>query len=112
MLGNRNAVRYGTSARELSAQLERERPELLPWLLPLRISLDALGIEPWHSLAPLPAPVRDAAAPAMHGATIPLEPTIARGHVRAVLGAAFASVQRAQLNVVDACALLESAVAQ
>src|SRR5688572_4043691 len=112
MPAGRNAVRYGTASRELSNQLARERPELVPWLLPLRIALDALATEPWLSLAPLPAAERDAATPALHGATVPLEPTVARGHVRAVVGAAFASAQRAQLDAIDAAALLESAVAQ
>ena len=112
MSGSPHTARYGAAALELSAQVERERPELLPWLLPLRIALAALAHEPWRSLAPLPAAVREESAPALHGATIPLAPNAARAHVRNVLAAAFPSVQRAQVDAIDAAALLESAIAQ
>lgn len=107
-----NAVRNGTAARELSEQLERERPELLPWLLPLRVSLDALQLDPWRSLAPLQAPHREATAPLLHGATIPLDPAATRGHVRAVLAAAFPPGDRDGLDALDVAALLEVAIAQ
>jgi FdhE protein len=112
MPGTGNAVRNGTAPRELSEQLGRERPELLPWLRPLGVSLDALGIEPWRSLAPLPAPMRDASVPALHGATIPLDPAAAHAHVHAILAAAFPGSERARHNTIEAAALLESAIAQ
>ncbi|HEU5209595.1 MAG TPA: formate dehydrogenase accessory protein FdhE [Longimicrobiales bacterium] len=112
MPGTRNAVRNGTAPRELSEQLERERPELLPWLLPLRVALDALRLEPWRSLAPLPPRMPEAAAPALHGATIPLDPAATRGHVHAVLAAAFPPGERFGLDTLDAAALLEVALAQ
>lgn len=112
MPGARNAVRNGTAPRELSEQLEHERPELLPWLLPLRVALDALSLDPWRSLMPLPPQQRDVGAPALHGATIPLDPAAARGHVHAVLAAAFPSRERNGLDTLDAAALLEVALAQ
>jgi len=112
MPGTRNAVRNGTTPRELSEQLEREKPELLPWLLPLRVSLDALAIEPWRSLVPLPPRLREAAAPALHGATIPLDPAAARAQVSAVLGAAFPSLERERVDAVEAILLLELVIAQ
>src|SRR5690606_40213207 len=107
-----NSLWNGSAARELSEQLERERPELLPWLLPLRVSLDALQLDPWRSLAPLQAPHREATAPLLHGATIPLDPAATRGHVRAVLAAAFPPGVRDGLDALDVAALMEVAIAQ
>lgn len=112
MPGTRNAVRNGAAPRELIEQLGEERPELMPWLVALRLAVDALEVEPWRSMTPVPAHIRDAAAPVLHGATIPLQPDTARGHVRAVLAAAFHSSERARLDAIDAAALLEIAVAQ
>lgn len=101
-----------TRPRELS-ELEQQRPELLPWLRPLRVALDALATEPWGSLAPLPAPLRDGAAPALHGAVVPLEPGAARAHVHAVLAAALTgSARREGWRALEPVSLLEAAVAQ
>ncbi|HEX6309625.1 MAG TPA: formate dehydrogenase accessory protein FdhE [Longimicrobiales bacterium] len=108
MSGAESAVRYGTQLSEL----ERQRPELGPWLRPLGIALNAAALEPWRSLAPMCAQDRAADAPALHGALVPLEPTAVRGHVRAVLAAALGSAGRARRQEIDAAALLEIAVAQ
>jgi FdhE protein len=103
-----DAVRHGTGLSEL----ERQRPELLPWLRPLGVALRALDAEPWRSLVPLMDGEREAGAPALHGALVPLEPEAARAHVRTVLGAALGASGRGRWHEIDAAALLEAAVAQ
>lgn len=108
MPGFDDAARYGTQLSEL----ERQRPELAPWLRPLALALRALATEPWRSLTPLTDGEREEGAPALHGALLPIGPEAARGHVRALLAAALGPDGRARWHDIDAAALLESAVAQ
>ena len=108
MPGSDDAVRYGTQLNEL----ERQRPELAPWLRPLTVALRALPTEPWRNLAPLTDGERGEGAPALHGALVPVARDAVRGHVRAVLAAALGPDGRARWQDLDAAALLESAVAQ
>src|SRR5512144_2905242 len=92
MQGTTAGIRDGTE--ELTG-LEARRPELAAWLRPLAAALAALHTEPWRSLAPLPAPVRDARAPLLHEAILPVDSAAARILVAAVLGAAFGASARA-----------------
>lgn len=109
MPGSTTVTGSGAWSRELDA-LEAERPELLPWLHPLRVALAALSAEPWQRLVPLAATEREPNAPLLHGALVPLDEAVARNHVAAVLAAAFGG--RNLHKRPDAIAVLDAAIAQ
>lgn len=110
MHGPNAGVRDGS--QELTS-LQEQRPELSAWLRPLSAALAFLRVEPWRSLAPLPAPVRDPAAPLLHQAILPLDPAAARELVSAVLGEAIPLSTRSDaIGTLDPLALLDAAIAQ
>lgn len=67
------------------AALERERPELAPWLRPLRVALAALETGPWRALRPRLDPGRAADAPLLEGAELALDARATAAMVDAVL---------------------------
>ncbi|HEX9108918.1 MAG TPA: formate dehydrogenase accessory protein FdhE, partial [Longimicrobiales bacterium] len=91
--------------------LERERPELAPWLRPLRLALASLQAAPWTALAPVLAAGRDPGAPLLEGATVPLPPRACHALVHAVLAEALGAPGSALAGRVDAARLLCAAVA-
>lgn len=95
---------------ELTA-LASQRPELAAWLRPLGVALAAARAEPWRSLAPVPAPVRDPGAPLLHEAILPVEPGALRALVAAVLAEALGPSEHQALARLDPFALLRAAAA-
>lgn len=110
MPGTRDRTRYDTQARDVT-ELEQHRPELLPWLRPLRLVLDAAAAQPWRGVTPMLASTRDERAPALHDAVVPVDAGAVRGLVHAVLSEALGATQRDRWRGIDEAELLETAVA-
>lgn len=106
-----NHLRHESRQRELS-ELEAQRPELVGWLQPLRVSLSALAIESWQEIVPLCAHTRAPDEPLLHGAVIAIDAIALRGHVHVVLAAALGQNLRTATESIDPARLLECAVAQ
>lgn len=112
MPGNPNAIRHGTAPSELIDRLAQERPELIPWLRPLRVVLAAAAQEPWYGITPVASSVPGGSRPALDGAVVPLDPVALRELVHDVFVAAFEPAEHTRIGSIDPAALLESAIAQ
>jgi FdhE protein len=95
--------------RELN-DLEAQRPELAPWLRPLRVALASLDDDTWVNLAPVVSQHRSSDTPLLDGALVSIDAVPLRSHVRAVLAAALGPEDLAAAQNIDELAVFHQTI--